>query len=576
MSVRDLKLGTKQLVGFGIVLLTMTSVNIFSIQKMKTIRSEFAEVTTNLLPRATAVSDINLYTSDLRLNQLQHALVSGEENRQISAQKMIKLIDRINTSFDTYDSLRTASETRNLYSAEEKKLFAEFDHKWDDYQALSFLFFKLARENKQQKGIDLLNGEARDVFNDFSQNLVEIVSIHEKDVFDSASRVDRASNTTRIVALTLLIISVTISIVFVIGLVRWITVPLYQLEKAARSVAEGDLDTKLQVCGNDEIGNVAKSFNTMTSSLNEATGKLKDQTKELQIQADVLQSTNKELKGKSKILEKQKTEIVQRNLDLYATMEELKSTQEQLLLKEKMASLGDLVAGVAHEINNPIGVVASSNDVSGRCVNRIEESLNGNQPDEQIKKKNSVSKTLEILKESITTISKASNRISDIVKSLKNFSRLDESEFQIADIHEGIESSLTLMGSEFQQRISVVKEYGDLPRIECYPGQLNQVFINLLKNAMNAIEDRGSIHVKTFQQQDKIFVQISDTGKGIKQDRLKDIFNFNISKGKNRIKLGSGLATVYNIIQKHDGEINVQSKLGEGSTFLVSIPINLN
>ena len=576
MKIKDLKLGTKQLFGFGFILFTMVGVNIFSIQKMRTIRAEFEQVTTNLLPRATAVSDLNLFTSDLRLYQLQLALATVEESKQITSQIIILLIDKINESFDTYDSLKTNSEIRNLYSDEERRLFGEFDQKWDDYQTLSFLFFKLARDNEQIKGIELLNGEARDVFNDFSEDLVRLVSIYDNDVFDSAKRVERAFITTRIVALALLIVSVVISILFALGLVRWITVPLQNLEKAARSVSEGHLEVKLEVYGNDEIGNLSRSFNFMTASLYEATEKLKSQAKELQVQAGVLQKTNKQLEEKSKILEKQKTEIVQRNLDLYATMEELKSTQEQLLLKEKMAGLGDLVAGVAHEINNPIGVVYSSNDISDRCVHKIENKMNSGLSIEQFKKDPEILTTFTILKESLSVIKKASNRIVAIVKSLKNFARLDESDFQVADIHEGLESSLTLMGSEFQQRISVVREYGDLPKIECYPGQLNQVFINLLKNAKNAIEEKGSILVKTFTQEEKVHVQISDTGKGIAEDKLKTIFNFNISKGENRVKMGSGLATAYNIVQKHDGEIIIKSNPGEGSTIVVSIPIKLN
>ena len=576
MYFKDLKLGTKQMIGFGFILLIMTAANFFSINRMKSIKAEFAIVTTNWLPRAMAVSDINLYTSDLRLNQLQHAFATDEKSRQAQAEKMILLIDNINESLDIYDSLKTDSEQRHLYSDIERQLFSEFDQKWDDYQALSFMFFRFTRENKRQKAVELLNGEAQDVFNDFSEILIQIVGIYEKDVFASTSRVEKAFKTTRIVAMSLLITTVALSFLFAIILIRWITVPIHQLEKAAKTVAEGDLSFELDILSKDEIGNLSRSFNSMTTSLRKATERLKSQAEKLQKQAVNLKATNKELQNKSVLLEKQKTEIVQKNLDLYSTMEELESTQEQLLMKEKITALGDLVAGVAHEINNPIGVVLSSQNVADRCIHKIELLLGQSTSIEKLKGDQDLAKSLKILKDSSSVILTASNRIVAIVKSLKNFARLDEAEYQLVDIHEGINSSLTLLGTEIQQRISVVKEYGDVPKIDCNPGQLNQVFINVLKNAAQAIEEHGEIHIKTFLQDSKIYVQISDTGKGITNDKLKKIFDFSFSSEKKRVKLGSGLATAYNIVQKHKGEILVESEIGKGSIVSVILPKTQN
>ena len=235
--------------------------------------------------------------------------------------------------------------------------------------------------------------------------------------------------------------------------------------------------------------------------------------------------------------------------------------------------MGDLVAGIAHEINNPIGVVISAADVSIRCLDKIESGLKTGEGKEGRRDDKPIPKAFRILKENIKVTVTAGDRIATIVKSLKNFARLDEAEYQKVDIHEGIDSSLTLLGTELTNRIEIKKEYGEIPKIECYPAQLNQVFISLLKNASQAIGDSGTIGIKTFGEENHIHVQISDTGKGIPHDRLNKIFDFGFSADGSRVKMGAGLTTAYNIIQKHNGEIKVTSEVGKGTTFSIILPI---
>ena len=228
----------------------------------------------------------------------------------------------------------------------------------------------------------------------------------------------------------------------------------------------------------------------------------------------------------------------------------------------------------AHEINNPIGTVNSSADVSGRCIDRIELLLEKGELLQEIRDNPQLPQVMNVLKDNVRVTTVAGNRIASIVKSLKNFARLDEAEYQRVDIHEGIDSSLTLMGSELRSRISVAREYGEIPAITCYPGRLNQVFINLLKNASQAIEGSGSIGIKTFVEDNRIYVEISDTGKGIPPERLDTIFDFGFSVAGERVKMGSGLSTAYNIVQEHDGEIEAKSEVGKGTTFSIVLPIN--
>ncbi|MCH8285583.1 ATP-binding protein, partial [candidate division KSB1 bacterium] len=146
---------------------------------------------------------------------------------------------------------------------------------------------------------------------------------------------------------------------------------------------------------------------------------------------------------------------------------------------------------------------------------------------------------------------------------------------QKADIHEGLESTLTLLKSDISEKIKIVKEFGDLPLLFCSPGQLNQAFMSLLLNAIQSISETGTIIIKTYFKDKHIYVQITDTGKGIAQDKLENIFNFGFSTSKSRVKMGSGLLTTYNIIRKHKGEIKIESEVGVGSAVTVILPTGL-
>src|SRR5262249_9315141 len=176
-------------------------------------------------------------------------------------------------------------------------------------------------------------------------------------------------------------------------------------------------------------------------------------------------------------------------------------------------------------------------------------------------------KAFKILKENAELITIAGGRIANIVRSLRNFARLDEAEYQRASLREGLESTLTLLEGELKDRIMVIKEFNEIPEMFCFPGQLNQVFMSLLQNATDAVEDSGTIHIKHSTKNGFDHIQNSDNGRGIASEKLKKIFNFAFSERGSRVKMGLGLVTAYSIVQRHRGDINVQSRLGEGSTF---------
>ncbi len=163
-------------------------------------------------------------------------------------------------------------------------------------------------------------------------------------------------------------------------------------------------------------------------------------------------------------------------------------------------------------------------------------------------------------------------RVSSIVDSLRNFARLDEAEFQVADIHEGIDSALALLQNRIGENITLVKNYGDIKPIYCSPGQLNQVFMHLLRNAIQAIKETGEISVSTFEEDDKVCVRISDTGVGIPPEQLERIFDVDFRATDVRVRMGLGLSTDFRIIQDHKGEIQIESEVGKGTEVTISLP----
>ncbi|WP_392480280.1 sensor histidine kinase [Nostoc sp. C110] len=286
-----------------------------------------------------------------------------------------------------------------------------------------------------------------------------------------------------------------------------------------------------------------------------------------------------------------------------AGFRDLQQNYTRLIQNEKMAALGQLVAGIAHEINNPVNFIA------GNLVHAIEYSQNllniirlyqQSYPEPETEIKTAIAQ-IELdflttdLPRLLTSMQVGTKRIEQIILSLRNFSRLDESEKKLVDIHEGIDSTLIILQSRLQnnqigENINIIKEYGELPQVECYAGLLNQVFMNILANAIDAIEesfvishlssvrDKGKICIRTQLTDDnQVIIRISDNGPGIPESLQKQLFDpFFTTKpvGKGT---GLGLSISYQIVvEKHGGHLQCISTFGKGTEFIIEIPIHLN
>jgi signal transduction histidine kinase len=245
--------------------------------------------------------------------------------------------------------------------------------------------------------------------------------------------------------------------------------------------------------------------------------------------------------------------------------------EKQLLLSEKLALLGQLVAGIAHEVNTPLGALKSNNDLFIRYIKKIRELLFAPQMPADVRE----NETLLKLFDNIDTLNKvnknAVNRIVEIVNGVRRYARQDDPEPSGVDLHEILDSTLALVHHEIKSRIKVHREFLANPEIACFPSQMGQVFLNLLVNASHAIVGQGEIFIKTYNQKQNIIVEIRDTGKGIAREKLDKIFETGYTtKGSG---MGMGLALVQKIISDHKGVITVESRVDEGTTFSITLPI---
>ncbi|MEH1983635.1 MAG: ATP-binding protein [Nostoc sp.] len=359
-------------------------------------------------------------------------------------------------------------------------------------------------------------------------------------------------------AIAIFTLIINIGLARILG--RAITHPVKHLIQVAQKFSQGEMTERAEIFSEDEIGELATSFNQMAEQLS-----LRQETIEKQMKK------------------------------LEATLKELKETQSQLVQIEKMSSLGQMVAGIAHEINNPISFIYGNLFPLSNYINNLMQLLQlyqhsypeSNREINQLIEEIDFDYLQQDLPKLIDSLEVGSKRIQEIVLSLRNFSRLDQAECKLADIHVGIDSTLMILNHRLKSQpgrgeIVVIKEYAYLPLIECYPGQLNQVFMNIISNAIDALEESieknpipPQIQIRTQQiSPETITIHIRDNALGILEIQLAKIFDpFFTTKpiGKGT---GLGLSISYQIItEKHNGRLECLSTPGKGTEFIIQIPI---
>lgn len=258
---------------------------------------------------------------------------------------------------------------------------------------------------------------------------------------------------------------------------------------------------------------------------------------------------------------------------VFMDVSDREKSRQQLLQSEKLAAIGTLAAGVAHEINNPIGYIKSNLNAMYRYLNHLSKRFDGcDEIDDEnrVELKEMIDDFGDAISESID----GTERVAEIVTDLKSFARIDKSERENADLNEGIRSTLNIVWNELKYKCKVETEFGDIPELTCMPNQLNQVFLNLLVNAGQSIEHKeGLIKIRTWSDAEGIHVSISDNGKGIPEEQLSKIFEPFYTTKEVGEGTGLGLSLVHDIVEKHRGSIEVDSEVGKGTTFTMTFPL---
>jgi signal transduction histidine kinase len=313
--------------------------------------------------------------------------------------------------------------------------------------------------------------------------------------------------------------------------------------------------------------------------------KVRKRTAEVEKQKQEIEDINEELRQQQEELQTTNDILEDQKEELQKTLESLKMAQSQLVQSEKMASIGQLVAGIAHEINNPVTFISAGVDALNTNLEEVRQVLDiyhritPNNAREKLKEIQELKEQIDYneaireINKLIDSVKTGTERTTEIIKGLRTFSRLDEDVLKIADIHEGLDSTLILLRNKYKQRIEINKYYGNIPEIECYPGQLNQVFMNILSNAIDAIDDKGIIAISTSKSNKSIRISIKDSGRGISENIKSKIFDPFFTTKEVGQGTGLGLSICHSIIEKHRGSIEVKSEVGKGSEFVIVVPV---
>jgi signal transduction histidine kinase len=253
---------------------------------------------------------------------------------------------------------------------------------------------------------------------------------------------------------------------------------------------------------------------------------------------------------------------------------ELVEKEAQLVQSEKMAALGQLVAGVAHEINTPMGAIRSLHNTLMLAMDKLKGELARLRPADP-ESDARVQRNFKIIQEANRVIESGTERVSNIVRRLRSFARLDEAELKTVDVRRGLEDTLALIHHEIGPNVKVIRDYGDVPPVACFPGKLNQVFLNILINAVQAIEGQGEITITTYASDGYLHITFRDTGVGIPKENFNKIFDPGFTTKGVGVGTGLGLPICYQIMQEHRGTIEVESEVGKGTTFTLILPMNL-
>ncbi|MBD2360700.1 HAMP domain-containing protein [Anabaena minutissima FACHB-250] len=473
------------------------------------------------------------------------------------------------------------------YNDVPQQYFQELEYRIKQIQTLNLNTPKDI-EKAQKILIEFTNSDLALNFDGISDDLVGIIKNSYLTTKQTNELQEQSTRISQQIVLTSITLSVGISILLALFTSRAIARPIQTLTNIARrSTEESNFNLQVNIDSNDEIG-------VLGNSLNQLIATVKQLLNQQQAANEQLAAYNETLEHK---VETRTEELSEKNIRLQQLLEELQRTQLQMVQSEKMSALGQMVAGIAHEINNPVnfihGNLAHVQEYAENLLNFVQ--LYQKYYPEPVSEIVDEAENIELefiqedLPKMLDSMKIGTDRIRRIVLSLRNFSRLDESAFKAVDIHEGIDSTLLILQHRLKDTperpaIKIIKNYGNLPLVECYPGQLNQVFMNILANAIDALEEQQGIQRNSqitistsIKDSDWVQIAIADNGSGIPEDVQSKIFQPFFTTKPSGKGTGMGMSISLQIIaEKHGGKLDCFSTIGQGTEFIIQIPVSQN
>jgi len=522
----------------------------------------------------------NLENITLAVRSHPQELLTALNPSQVEAQKRQYLADvdrmkRLLAELDTF--IQAYPDDLDKNTAQLHHLLQEYEANIHAYnQVMESLWQISEAENAKPEDISAIQHEllqalhhpstsqAMAQFNHLSGHIKDAKADAETQQSQVHQQLEQAEALRLRIIISSLLLSVGIAIFLATMTSRAIAYPIETVTQVASAIVkESNLEIRTPVTTNDEVGSLANSLNQLVQWVDES-------TQDLQLARQTLEQR-----------------VEERTQELTQALRELQQTQAQLIQQEKMSSLGQMVAGIAHEINNPINFIYGNLDYAKRSINDLLTLLELYRQDypqsSAAIQEQSEAMDLDFLiadmPKMLSSLKNGAERIQEVVLSLRNFCRLDEAQLKQADIHEGLENTLLLLEHRIHPHINLVKKYSHLPRIDCYPAQLNQAFINIISNAIDALEDVQGQAIPTIAVRSEtidnrwIRVSIWNNGAAIPEEvkeRIFDPFFTTKSVGQGT---GMGLAICYQIVKKHQGTIEVISAPGKGTEFVIKLPM---
>ncbi|MEM8600939.1 MAG: ATP-binding protein [Bacteroidota bacterium] len=582
MPFRDLSIATKQKLGFGFILLLMVGAGLFAVARSRLISEEASQTAALWLPRVVAISDVNLEVSELRIRQLQHATATIDSVRQAQAIAMIDLIDAINDDLDTYAVLTETAQTRGVNPAEERALYARFEGFWEQYLDIANQLLTLTEIGAESRATSLLRGEATQVYRGMSATLADLVEANRVESAAGAVRAEETFRTTTVVIIVLLAAAALLAVGIVSTLVTSMAGPVRRLAGAADRMAEGDLDVYVEPSAKDELGRLTHSFNVMAASLRKAQRQTEEQAAKLLDNANMLEAQTAMLQGKN-------DELASANGELASTLDQLQEMQQQLVMREKLASLGQLTAGIAHEIKNPLNFVNNFAALSIDLMQEVDEVLEEARERPVKDVLPDLDEVLSDLRTNVAKINEHGTRADRIVRGMLLHARGQPGDRQRITLNALLDEHARLAYHGMRARtpgfnVDLQTDFDPaVGEVKVVPQSIGQVMLNLLTNAFHAVHERRqaegtedyapAVTLRSARQDKKVSIAVVDNGAGISEANQARIFEpFFTTKGPGE-GTGLGLWLSYGIVtQGHSGALSLTSTPGEGTTFTVTLP----